>query len=166
MKTYEICLLANLVAWLPGAVLAQDVVFSPAATEQCLAQAPGSEASCIGASAERCMTETQGGQSTYGMSACLDAEAGYWDDRLNAAYRARMREAKQADADAKAGGWTPPQQEDALRAMQRAWIAFRDARCSYAASLWSGGTGAGPAAVGCFMQTTGEQALYLENAGF
>ena len=49
--------------------------------------------------------------------------------------------------------------------MQRAWIAYRDARCGYEYSLWQGGTGGGPASVACYMEVTGEQALYLESGG-
>ncbi|GAA4223666.1 uncharacterized protein YecT (DUF1311 family) [Sagittula marina] len=150
-------------AVLPVGALAQDVTFSPEATMQCLMEDPGAGVSCIGASADKCMEDTDGGDSTVGMGGCLDAERAYWDTRLNAAYGARMKEAKAADAEAKAGGWSAPSQADALREMQRAWIPFRDARCTYAAALWSGGTGAGPAATGCLMLTTGEQALYLEN---
>ena len=50
----------------------------------------------------------------------------------------------------------------ALRAMQRAWIGFRDATCDYERSLWGGGTGGGPATAACLMRMTGEQTLYLE----
>lgn len=141
---------------------AQDLIFSPAETETCIAEAPGAEASCIGASAQACMLDTPGGSSTAAMSGCLERERLYWDARLNAAYQARLAEAQAADLDAKTYGYSAPPREPALRAMQRAWIAFRDARCAWAASLWGGGTGGGPAAVGCAMQTTGEQALYLE----
>lgn len=151
------------VALAPTWGLAQDLAFSPEATMQCLLESPGAEVSCIGVSADQCMMDTPGGSSTYAMGGCLDAEASYWDARLNAAYGARMSEAKTADAEAKSEGWDAPSQAAALREMQRAWIGFRDARCSYAAALWSGGTGAGPAAIGCIMLTTGEQAIYLEN---
>lgn len=146
-----------------GPVAAQGVNFSPEATMQCLMENPGTGVSCIGASADECMMNTEGGDTTAGMGGCLDAERAYWDARLNAAYGARMTAAREADAEAKAGGWTAPSQAEALREMQRAWIPFRDARCGYAAALWSGGTGAGPATLGCLMLTTGEQALYLEN---
>lgn len=155
--------LVIIAAMLPGMAAAQDVVFSPEATEACIMENPGAEVSCIGTSAQQCMLDTEGGESTAGMSGCLDAELSYWDGRLNAAYSGQMAEAKTADADAKAGGWTAPSQVEALRQMQRAWIGFRDARCEWAASLWGGGTGQGPAAIGCLMTTTGEQALYLEN---
>jgi len=45
--------------------------------------------------------------------------------------------------------------------MQRAWIPYRDARCTHEASLWQGGTGASPAYLNCILHETGEQALYL-----
>ncbi|MFT5363966.1 MAG: hypothetical protein ACI9VX_001592 [Dinoroseobacter sp.] len=49
--------------------------------------------------------------------------------------------------------------------MQRAWIEYRDATCSYEAAQWGGGTGAGPAFAGCLTRLTAEQALYLEFEG-
>ena len=159
MRKWGLVVALGMVPGLAGA----QVVFSPEGTMQCMMENPGMEVSCVGVSADECMADTEGGGSTAGMSGCLDAELTYWDARLNAAYGARLTAAKAADAEAKAGGWTAPPQEEALRAMQRAWIAFRDARCEYAASLWGGGTGGGPAAIGCLMLTTGEQALYLEN---
>ena len=48
--------------------------------------------------------------------------------------------------------------------MQRAWIAFRDARCNWEAALWQGGTGAGPAQLSCLMVETGRQTMALQNA--
>ena len=42
------------------------------------------------------------------------------------------------------------------------WIGYRDATCDYERSQWGGGTGGGPATLGCLMRLTGEQTLYLE----
>lgn len=148
-------------ALLAGPAFAQDgLVFSPLATETCLMQIGGAQ--CIGLSANLCMEATEGGSSTYGMGGCLSREADYWDVRLNAAYQVQMQTAR--DNDAEFG--LVQSQAEALRDMQRAWIAYRDARCAYEYSLWQGGTGGGPASVACFMQLTGEQALYLESGGW
>ncbi|MEL7183429.1 MAG: lysozyme inhibitor LprI family protein, partial [Pseudomonadota bacterium] len=70
----------------PLAALAQDLVFSPQATELCLdSVAPIAQAQCVGHSADACMQDTVGGESTVGMGGCLWAEYEYWDARLNAA---------------------------------------------------------------------------------
>ena len=111
------------------------------------------------------MANTQGGETTVGMGGCLDREWQYWDARLNAAYQHQMARAKAIDAEMAGLGVTVPRQSDALREMQRAWIPFRDAKCGYEYSQWGGGTGGGPAITACLMAETGEQALYLENAG-
>ena len=108
-----------------------------------------------------CMTANQSGGSTVGMGGCLSKELDWWDARLNAAYGALMKREKADDAEY--GGEGIPAKAPALRAMQRAWIAWRDATCDYERSQWGGGTGGGPATVGCLMRLTGEQALYLED---
>jgi uncharacterized protein YecT (DUF1311 family) len=143
------------------------LVFSPKATEACLKGAGdmAAERLCIGASANACMEATPGGYSTYGMGGCISREVEYWDARLNAAYKQAMAEAKQADKDNGAGPNGPQSQAEALRAMQRAWIPYRDAACLWEYSKWGGGTGGGPASASCMMTLTGEQALVLEHSG-
>lgn len=143
--------------------MAQDLVFSMQSTDSCLADRDGTYdlASCIGASARVCMEDTVGGQSTIGMSGCSDAELGNWDARLNKTYKQLMSTEKAADTEMTDSGFAAPKQAPALRDMQRAWITYRDTRCAYEAAQWGGGTGAGPAFVGCLMQLTGEQALFL-----
>ena len=158
-------LLAVLMLATPAA--AQDLVFSPQQTEACLATAADFDArrACIGLSAEQCMAKTPGGYSTVGMTGCAALELDYWDARLNTVYGRMMSEARQMDAENKQYGGYAPSQADALRAMQRAWIPFRDTKCDYARSLWGGGTGAGPAGVSCLLHTTADQVLYLQASG-
>ncbi len=153
-----------LLSFLAMPAAAQDLVFSPLATESCLASTQDYDArrACIGASAEACMTDTPGGQSTYGMGGCLSAEAEYWDAQLNAVYAQVRASARATDAEMAEIGATVASQEQALRAMQRAWIAYRDATCDYEYSQWGGGTGGGPAISACLMRETGEQTLYLQ----
>lgn len=151
-----------------GAPAAPDVAgFSPRATETCLAQMVDNQDpdSCVGASAEHCMETTDGGWSTYGMGQCLDQERAYWDARLNAAYKEVRSKRQATDAEMKELGSSAPNQGEALLAMQRAWITFRDASCDYERSLWGGGTGGGPATVSCLMSMTAQQALSLEADG-
>lgn len=146
---------------LPMAAMAQDLRYSDAETLICLDQAQDPE-DCIGASAKACMEATDDGSTTVGMGYCLDAELTFWDRRLNAAYKALAEDHKAADAEMAGMDASAPPMAPALRDMQRAWIAFRDAACAYERSLWGGGTGGGPAWTGCMMTQTGRQALRLE----
>ena len=83
------------------------------------------------------------------MVACTDREVLVWDDRLNATYGALFAKAK-------------PELRDSYRKMQRAWIAFRDARCAESAMAantdheWNYRTS-------CELHATARQALILEN---
>lgn len=155
MRWLLICLLA-----FPAA--AQDVVFDPEMTEQCLGiVAEDEQRSCIGRSASDCMKETEGGESTVGMGGCLEAELTYWDDRLNAEYARLQAETERRDAELAELESTGPRIAPTLREMQRQWIAFRDATCDFERAQWGGGTGGGPATLACLMRLTGEQALYL-----
>jgi len=146
----------------PQAVAAQDLPFSMNRTLACLDGAAGPDArrACVGLSADSCI-DTPAGGSTVGMAGCLDAERQYWDDRLNASYRALRARERASDADM-AGTFGHVPLAPALRDMQRAWIGFRDATCAFEAAQWAGGTGQGPATLGCLLRMTGEQTLYLE----
>lgn len=153
-----------------GATSAQaDPTFSAVSTETCVTEArTGSAAAathavleCVGRSAQECMA-SPGGDTTIGMMDCLEAERMYWDARLNAAYAERVATAKEQDAELRVLGSAADPIEGHLRAMQRAWIAFRDASCQYERAQWMGGTGGGPASVACHMNETARQALKLE----
>ena len=155
-------LLALGLAALAFPAAAEGLKFSPRAVETCIAQ--GGWRDCIGTAANACMEETEGGYTTPGMAGCLDAEREYWDGELNAAYGELRARAQQFDADPPIEGLPPrPSSVDALRDMQRAWIAFRDASCRYEQLQWWGGTGASGAYTGCLMRLTGEQALTLRS---
>ncbi len=141
---------------------AQDILYSDQATQFCLdtAQTVDGRQSCIGKSAQVCMNTPAGG-STVGMGGCLDAERAFWDRMLNANYGLRMTEAKRADTEAGQHQQGLQSQAEALRDMQRAWIIYRDAACTYERSQWGGGSGGGPATIACLMRLTGLQALSL-----
>lgn len=156
----SVVLLAALVA---SSAAAEGVIFSPADTEQCFAEGAPTE-ECIGASARLCQQDTPGGETTIGMVGCFEAEQMWWDGRLNRAYKTAMDTAKRNDAGQARIGADPVDQADALRDMQRKWIAYRDARCLWAWAQWGGGTVGGPANAECLMRATAEQALLLEEA--
>lgn len=144
---------------LPVSAMAQELVFDIAPVEACI-RAGGGE-SCAGKAAERCIEATPGGYSTIAMSGCTDRERAHWDGWLNIVYQQLY--AKLAVQDAQAPSHAPKQAE-ALRDMQRAWIAFRDAKCGFEAAQWGGGTGAGPASVNCHLHETARQMLYLQSS--
>lgn len=139
---------------------AQDFAYDPALLTSCLQTNAAKPDSCIGAASKVCL-EGEGGSTTVGTVSCLAAENAQWDALLNTAYEAVLAEAESTDAELKQLGSAADPQAPALREMQRSWIAFRDAACSYEASRWGGGSGAGPAATGCVMQLTARQALRL-----
>lgn len=165
-----ICLIAAMA--LAGPVAAQDEFhFTPVPTESCLvgAETVPAKMECVGAASTACMDSHQAGYTTVGMGFCLDKELSFWDGRLNAAYKQAMAKDKAVDAEMKELGATVPSLAESLRAMQRAWIPFRDASCDYERAKWGGGTGGGPATLSCLMYATARQALLLElrlNDGF
>lgn len=150
-----------LASGLVNAAWAQDVAFSNAATEACLVRTTYA-ASCVGLSAQVCMGQTPGGDSTAGMSGCYWAEYEYWDARLNAAFAVVLNQQTKAEGEAKTYSYSEPPRVEPLRAMQRAWIAFRDAKCDFERSQWGGGTGGGPATAVCMMHEAADQTLFLE----
>lgn len=143
--------------------------FEEAATATCVAQAATRDPArsghavldCAGRAAQACIARP-GQDNTVGMIACLDAEWRYWDTRLNAAYSRQLAAAGQQDTEMTSIRATVASQKDSLRAMQRAWIAFRDATCRHEQAQWLGGTGAGPATMACHLHETARQALRLE----
>lgn len=153
-----------MVAFLAAAdARAQDMAFDIGATRNCVAGAvsQAQAEACIGAAASLCMS-TPDGSTTAGMGFCLEQEWQWWDARLNAAYGALMARHRRDDAEMAAVGATVPSLAETLRAMQRAWMPFRDAACDYERAQWGGGTGGGPATLGCLMDLTARQALALE----
>lgn len=157
--------LAALIIGLAAPVAAQDLRYADTATLTCLsAVPPAQQVDCIGRSANQCMTATTDGGTTVGMGYCLEQELVFWDNRLNAHYGDIRARARAVDDEMAQIGATVPQIAPALREMQRAWIAYRDATCDFERAQWGGGTGGGPATYSCLMRMTGAQALYLSSA--
>ena len=149
---------------LAAASHAEDLQFDIRYTTECLARADDLPAQrvCIGAASVACMEATPAGYSTFGMRGCSNFELEWWDGELNAAYQ-ELRAIEKTEDQEMADLPGVESQADALRNMQRAWIALRDAKCLYERAQWGGGTGGGPAYVSCALHETAEQTLYLQS---
>jgi uncharacterized protein YecT (DUF1311 family) len=98
--------------------------------------------------------------STVEMNFCGEKELEKADAALNAAYKnaiAGIPElASEKPYDTKS--W-----EEALRASQRAWVAFRDAECKdHVPMFWTGGTGATGEVLGCMTEMTKNRTVQLK----
>ena len=151
MKTTPLAMAAALAAAMAGPAAAQQV--DPWAVRGCFqAAGPGERAPrCLGQAANVC--QSQGHQTTLGMSACIQAETAVWDQMLNEAYGAARAALESQDA----GLGT------ALRDAQRAWIAYRDAECALEYARWAGGSIRTIVAANCLMTETAERALELRD---
>lgn len=89
-----------------------------------------------------------GAVSTLDMVDCADREADRWDARLNRAYKARM-------------GEFAGRQRDALKAAEKAWLAFRQADCAAYEDEDSGSISKIDASQ-CVLRRTVERTLELE----
>ena len=123
----------------------------------------GFNTQCIGMAANACMHASGSFGDPNIAKWCLSQETDYWDAKLNSAYQDLMVELQRIEDEA---GQTMLQTPESLRAMQRNWIAYRDARCEFEYAQYTNGSGgAGSSTVSiyeCQMQATGEQAIYLD----
>ena len=104
------------------------------------------ERHCIFLTANPCMKSED--LSTQATANCYRVERMIWDDLLNENFKNLLAE---LDAD----------QTEKLRAMQRAWIAYRDTTCAF---YWDKirGTMAIPMASACMARETARRALLLQ----
>lgn len=119
-----------------------------AAIENCLAESAKANKqpeACIGVAADACLEKGED-PSTFGMIACHGDEADVWDDRLNRDYQVLM---KSVD-------------KERIRDLERAWLVFRDKKCSYHQVEDDGQVGM-IENIRCYMQETGRQALFLHD---
>ncbi|MBK4215841.1 DUF1311 domain-containing protein [Paracoccus caeni] len=162
MLKYMVLSLATLT--LP-AMAQENLQFDAAVLETCLDKAGQDEKpdreSCIGLASDQCM-ESDIGQTTMGMSLCLDREREVWDAKLNESYQTLMAYAVSNDVDMEELGSAAEKQVPFLQKMQRNWISYRDAACQFERSQWGGGTGGGPSEMHCLMVLTARQYLWLQ----
>ncbi|WP_298491948.1 lysozyme inhibitor LprI family protein [uncultured Maritimibacter sp.] len=144
----------------PAPLAAQDLIYDFTDSTACVAAQENwyDKLQCVGTAAANCMENTPGGYSTVGMGGCLWSEMEDWDRELNALYGPTVARLAAEDSEYD----SPVSQADALKALQRAWIPYRDAACAYERSKWGGGTGGGPAEADCLMRMTAERAIALQ----
>ncbi|MBN2740250.1 MAG: DUF1311 domain-containing protein [Rhodobacteraceae bacterium] len=147
-------MIAALLAVLGNTAVADPTV-DPTIVRACFEDAKDSHPGCIGDAANACQSQP-GGDTTLGISACLQGEAQVWDDILNAQY-------KGVRADLLKQGGTAL--SDQLLDAQRAWIAFRDADCGLIYSVWADGSIRTVMASSCYLDKTAQRALELRDLG-
>lgn len=99
--------------------------------------------------------------STVEMNACAGAEFEKADAELNRVYKEAIASIPEMATDEQPfdkASW-----EEALRASQRAWIAFRDAECEgHVEKFWGGGTGGTVDIIGCKTEKTEQRTKELK----
>jgi uncharacterized protein YecT (DUF1311 family) len=163
--------LMRLCALLLGCLLVADAAAAQdqpadkdrATLAQCLAKAKTAKAqpeSCIGVVQGPCV-DAPGGGSTLGMKECANRETTLWDEQLNAAYKAVLKEFGDTVADENNG--TTAKGADLIRDAERAWLTTRDKKCQVAGLQMAGGTGAGVLIDDCYLYETAHQAIWLNS---
>ena len=105
-------------------------------------------------------TDCSNASNTYEMNICADKEFAAADAELNAVYKVALAAIANSDGEKP---YDRKSWEAALRASQRAWVAFRDADCKGLVPMeWSGGTGTTTAVLGCMIQLTQERTKMLK----
>jgi len=131
-----------------GAARAQP---SPAAdagvVSACLAGAGNLEPACIGAVAEACLNTAD---STQRMGDCETRELKVWDGWLNRDYAAAMAR-------------LPVAAKTELRAIERAFVADKDRRCGFVATVGGPTTMNTPHIQECQLRATAIQWLWLKD---
>ena len=148
------CLLALLLfATAPAAAASDPLAQDRKALAECLERTAGEGdlkrmSACIGLIGDKCADAP--GATTISIVECHSREQSIWDEWLNAWYEeAQGRLKDNAGASA------------ALKEAQRAWIAYRDAKCGFWSKLYEGGTFASVAAGDCMRVTTGMRAIEM-----
>lgn len=99
--------------------------------------------------------------STYEMNICAQRDFDAADAKLNTSYKAALSAVSDMAGDKP---YDVKSWQAALRASQRAWIAFRDAECNgHVAMFWTGGTGATVDILGCMTEKTKQRTVELDN---
>lgn len=136
----------------PGNVPGVNEAPKPASHVDNVIKLAGHEpASCINYVTELCSFESDDGQSQLGLIDCADREVRVWEDRLNTTYEALLAKAA-------------PKARQGYRKMQRAWIAYRDARCAAEGAAETVNTDRqSNIIVSCMLDATARQALILDD---
>ncbi|GLS79328.1 hypothetical protein GCM10007893_01020 [Paracoccus marinus] len=157
-KLLAICLAVPLAAAPVGAMPADQADIDAPALDACIAQTGGGQSamSCVGTTRDACVAKLKATYKdvgeVHGEMPCLGAERDYWEGRLTDRYD-RLMAIEQGRAAERA---------EALRQAERAWIAFRDALCSYDRITNGHGTGGETAEPICLVRETARQSLILD----
>ncbi len=152
---------------LPANATEHEIATYGPTLDACYAAAETTEArrACLGLMSQTCMDTQDGGHSTLGMVACLNAEADVWDKHLNAEYKQVIAAFRAIDADEAEHFPEFAKRAETLRDAQRAWIAFRDGECALAYALWGSGSMRNIAYADCRMQMTADRVFELKDLG-
>lgn len=105
--------------------------------------------------------DCENASSTVEMNFCAEKDFKAADKDLNVAYANAVAFIKERKLDKP---YDSASFEEALRASQRAWLAFRDADCKdLIAQEWSGGTGTAAASLECMTAKTQERTKELKD---
>ncbi|MAQ36481.1 MULTISPECIES: lysozyme inhibitor LprI family protein [Thioclava] len=135
--------------------LAQEPSVDPDAVRACFDGAKDTHPACIGEAAATCQGQP-GGDTTLGISACLQGEAQVWDDIAKSQYKAaRARLLEQGGTEL----------ANKLLDAQSAWGQYRDADCGLLYEIWKDGTIRTVVASQCYLERTAQRALELRDLG-
>jgi uncharacterized protein YecT (DUF1311 family) len=148
---------------LPLPAMAQDAPADGAsaavtAAETCTraAEDVAGRLACVGLARTQCI-EAAETPNTIAQSECAAWELDYWKTSLNQSYDEFHAALTADDAEGPSRS-----QAAAFEAAQKAWLAWREAECTFAASRMRGGSGAGPAEISCELYLTGQRAVEVE----
>ena len=116
---------------------------------------------CEGVILEPCQNALEGGWSNLGTTRCIQFEGEAWDVLLNEEYRNTMEWLAKLDNDDMKYYPEYAIRVDILRDAQRAWIAYRDAVCRSAYSIWGAGSMRLPIGAACVATETAERTIEL-----
>lgn len=135
--------------------LAQEPSVDTDAVRACFDGAKDTHPACIGEAAAACQGQP-GGDTTLGISACLQGEAQVWDDIAKSQYKAaRARLLEQGGTEL----------ANKLLDAQSAWGQYRDADCGLLYEIWKDGTIRTVVASQCYLERTAQRALELRDLG-
>lgn len=146
---------------LPQVAAAQELRIDPDIVRECFGatEIGALYPACLGQASTACQ-DLPGGQTTIGISECIQAETAEWDAILNEEYVATQELNAMADAE---GLSRMMDRTEALRAAQRAWIAFRDADCAARYAMWQDGSIRTVVGANCHLTMTAQRAIELRD---
>lgn len=123
---------------------------------------------CVPEAAEACLQTIPGygkiGADPAAITECIAPVAAWWDHKATAEYE-RVLAAYLEMEGGNGGVQMAPDRSEALKALQAAWLAYRDAKCANEVAGFGIGAGAPMAAESCRLWESAEHAVYLSGRG-